>query len=104
MYAKTAILLSGFAALYVLLVFVARTWAEGVALAVLVGLFAAGIGLNVQHDGGHRAFSRHAWVNRLMAMTLEPQYPAASVRPRRRWARASAQQAHPSRPTMPVAA
>jgi linoleoyl-CoA desaturase len=71
MYAKTAILLAGFVAVYVLLVFVARTWAQGVLLAILLGLFAAGIGLNVQHDGGHRAYSRHAWVNRLMAMTLE---------------------------------
>jgi linoleoyl-CoA desaturase len=71
MYVKTAILLTGFAAVYVLLVFVARTWVEGVLLAILLGLFAAGIGLNVQHDGGHRAYSDYPWVNRLMAMTLE---------------------------------
>jgi linoleoyl-CoA desaturase len=71
MYAKTAILLVGFALLYVLLVFVAQTWVQGVILAILLGLCAAGIGLNVQHDGGHRAYSSHPWVNRLMAMTLE---------------------------------
>jgi linoleoyl-CoA desaturase len=71
MYAKTAILLAGFAVVYVLLVFVARTWVQGGLLAILLGLCAAGIGLNVQHDGGHRAYSRHPWVNRLMALTLE---------------------------------
>ena len=71
MYAKTSILLTGFAVVYVLLVFVARTWAQGVPLAVLLGLCAAGIGFNVQHDGGHRAYSSSPWINRLMAMTLD---------------------------------
>jgi linoleoyl-CoA desaturase len=71
MYVKAAILLSGFAALYVLLVFVARTWTQATLLAILLGLFAAGIGLNIQHDGGHRAYSRRPWINRLTAMTLE---------------------------------
>ena len=50
------------------LVFLARTWIEGVPLAVLLGLLAAGIGLNIQHDGGHRAYSNRPWVNRLMAI------------------------------------
>ena len=71
MYLKTSILLAGFAISYVLLVFVARTWVEGVPLAIVLGLFAAEIGLNIQHDGGHRAYSSHAWINRVMAMTLE---------------------------------
>ena len=71
MYAKTAILLTAFAGLYGLLVFGARTWVEGVPLAILLGVCAAAIGLNVQHDGGHRAYSSAPWVNRLMAMTLE---------------------------------
>ena len=55
MYTKTAILLAAFAGLYALLVFGARTWIEGVPLAVLLGLCAAGLGLNVQHDGGQQA-------------------------------------------------
>ena len=29
------------------------------------------IGFNIQHDGGHRAFSQHLWVNRLAAMTMD---------------------------------
>jgi hypothetical protein len=40
MYAKTAILLAAFASLYAVLVFGARTWVEGVPLAVLLGLCA----------------------------------------------------------------
>jgi linoleoyl-CoA desaturase len=71
MCAKTAVFLTGFVAAYLLLVFGARTWTEGTLAAILLGLFAAGIGLNVQHDGGHRAYSRHRSVNRLMATTLE---------------------------------
>src|SRR3989441_285528 len=40
-------------------------------ISVLLGLLAAGIGFNIQHDGGHQAYSNHPWVNKLMAMTLE---------------------------------
>src|SRR2546425_10055957 len=71
MYLKTAILLAGFAVLYTLLVFVDQTWWQGLLLAVLLGLSAAGIGFNIQHDGGHQAYSNHPWVDKLMAMTLE---------------------------------
>ena len=71
MYVKTAILLLGFAGSYLLLVFVAETWWQGFVLAILLGLVAAGIGFNIQHDGGHQAYSRYPWVNALMARTLE---------------------------------
>ena len=71
MYLKTAIFLAGFAVLYTLLVFVDQTWWQGLLLAVLLGLSAAGIGFNIQHDGGHQAYSNHPWVDKLMAMTLE---------------------------------
>jgi linoleoyl-CoA desaturase len=71
MYLKTAILLAGFAVLYTLLVFLDQTWWQGLLLAVLLGLSAAGIGFNIQHDGSHQAYSNHPWVNKLMAMTLE---------------------------------
>jgi linoleoyl-CoA desaturase len=71
MYLKTAILVATFALVYTLLVFVADTWWQGLVLAVLLGLAAAGIGFNVQHDGGHHAYSRVPWINKLMALTLE---------------------------------
>ncbi len=71
MYVKTAVLLAGFAGSYVLLVFGAQTWWQGLLLAMLLGLFAAEIGFNIQHDGGHQAYSNLPWINKLMAMTLE---------------------------------
>ena len=71
MYVKTAILIAGFAGSYVLLVFAAQAWWQGLPLAILLGLSAAGIGFSVQHDGGHQAYSSRQWVNTLMAMTLE---------------------------------
>src|SRR4029453_8915050 len=51
MYVKTGVLIAGFAGAHGLVVFGGLSCVEGVALAVLLGLFAAGIGLNVQHDG-----------------------------------------------------
>jgi len=71
MYVKTTILLACFAGSYVGLVFVAETWWQGLLLAILLGLSAAGIGFNIQHDGGHQAYSTSPRVNTLMAMTLE---------------------------------
>ena len=71
MYVKTAILVAGFALSYVLLVFVAQTWWQGLLLAMLLGLSAAEIGFNMQHDGGHQAYSNSPWVNKLMARSLD---------------------------------
>jgi linoleoyl-CoA desaturase len=71
MYLKTAILLICLAALYVLAVFVAQTWWQALPLTICVGLTAAGIGFNIQHDGSHQAYSNRPWINKLMAMTLD---------------------------------
>ena len=71
MYAKTAIHLTLFAGLYILLVFWAKTWWEAVPLSILLGLSVAVIGFVVQHDGGHQAYSSHKWINRLAAMSLD---------------------------------
>ena len=71
LYVKTAVLIAGFGLSYGLLVFVAQTWWHGLLLAGLLGLSAAGIGMNVEHDGSHQAYSSLPWVNKLMAMTLE---------------------------------
>ena len=68
---KTAVILTWFAAAYLLLVFAARTLWQGLTLDLLLGLSLAGIGFNIQHDGGHRAYSSRAWVNRLAATTLD---------------------------------
>lgn len=71
LYIKTLVLLLAFIGLYVLLVLVAQTWWQALPLAILLGFATAGIGLNVQHDGGHLAFSDRPWINRLTAMTLD---------------------------------
>lgn len=71
MYLKTAIILGLFTAFYLLLVFVAETWWQAVPLAVLLSFAVATIGFNIEHDGSHHSFSDYAWVNKLMAMTLD---------------------------------
>ena len=71
MYLKTAAILGLFALSYVLLVFFARNAWQALPLALLLGLAIAQIGFNIMHDGGHRAYSDRAWVNKLMAMTLD---------------------------------
>ncbi len=71
MYLKTGIVLAAFALGYIALVFLARTWWQALPLALLLGFATAQIGFNIQHDGGHRAYSGRAWVNQLMAMTLD---------------------------------
>ncbi|KGI78723.1 linoleoyl-CoA desaturase [Oleiagrimonas soli] len=71
MYAKTAIILTAFALTYTALVFLAQTWWQALPLAVALGAATAGIGFNIMHDGGHLAYSKRRWVNRLMAMTLD---------------------------------
>src|SRR5262245_37030740 len=71
MYLKTAIIGSWFVVSYVLLVFCAGTGWLALSLAILLGLSMAAIGFNIQHDGGHRAYSNRRWINKLMAMTLD---------------------------------
>ena len=71
MYLKTAILIAGLAVSYLLLVFAADAWWQSLPLAVLLGFAAAGVGFNIQHDGGHDAYSNHRSINKLMAMTLD---------------------------------
>lgn len=71
MYIKTVFLLVSFATLYGLLVFAAQSWWQSLPLSILLGLVMAAIGFNIQHDGGHQAYSNVAWVNKLMSMTLD---------------------------------
>jgi linoleoyl-CoA desaturase len=71
MYVKSAILLAVFVTSYALLVFVPLTWWLALPLAALLGLSLAAVGFNVQHDGGHRAYSERAWVNQCAARTLD---------------------------------
>jgi len=71
MYLKTAIILTWFAASYILLVFAARTLWQGLPLAVSLGLATAAIGMSIQHDAGHNAYSDRRWLNRVMALSMD---------------------------------
>ena len=71
MYAKTAIILGWFAGSWALLVFAASTWWQAGACSISLGLAMAGIGMCVQHDANHGAYSERPWVNRLFGYTLD---------------------------------
>lgn len=71
MYVKTVIIFSWFVTSYTLLVFIASTWWQALPLAISLGLAMAAVGFNIQHDGGHQAYSNYRWINKLMALTLD---------------------------------
>jgi linoleoyl-CoA desaturase len=71
MYLKTTIVLACFATSYMFLVFLARSAWEGIPMVILLGLSVAGIGFNIAHDGGHRAYAKEAWANKLAATTMD---------------------------------
>src|SRR5690349_4237108 len=65
MYFKTATILAWFFGAYFVLLFAVSTWWTIVPLAVVLGLGMAAIGFNIQHDGGHKAYSDRPWVNKV---------------------------------------
>jgi len=71
MYVKTALIRAWRAASYALLLISAQTWWLALPLVISLGLAMAACGFNIQHDGGHHAFSERRWVNQLAAMTLD---------------------------------
>lgn len=71
MYLKSVVMLAWLAGSYLTLLFVVSTAAQAVAGAILLGLAMAGVGFNIQHDGGHSAYSRRPWVNKLAALSLD---------------------------------
>jgi linoleoyl-CoA desaturase len=71
MYVKTAFVFAWLIASYVLLVFFADAWWSVAASTLSLALAVAAVGFNVQHDGGHRSYSRHQSVNRWMARSLD---------------------------------
>ena len=71
MYFKTASILVWLFGAYTLLMFFVTSWWLVVPLAAVLGLAMAAIGFNIQHDASHKAYSKHAWVNTLMSLTLD---------------------------------
>lgn len=71
MYLKTAIIFAWLAVTYSLLVFAVETWWQAIPVALGLALGIATVGLAIQHDGGHHAYSRREWINKLAAMSLD---------------------------------
>jgi linoleoyl-CoA desaturase len=71
MYLKTAVILTWFAGSWALLVFAATTAWQAVLLSMSLGLSIAAVGMSVQHDANHGAYSEHAWINRAFGFTLD---------------------------------
>lgn len=71
MFLKSAVILTWFAASWALMVFASTTWWESVLFSISLGLAMAGIGFSIQHDGGHTAYSKHKWLNAIMALNLD---------------------------------
>ncbi len=71
LYLKTVVILCWLTASYVGLVFYATALWQALAASVSLGLAMAAVGFNIQHDGGHGAYSRFPIVNNMMAFTLD---------------------------------
>lgn len=68
---KSALIISWLVLSYVALVFFAETWWQAVPAAISLSLAVAGVGFNIQHDGGHDAYAKSRRLNRIMAWTLD---------------------------------
>lgn len=70
LYSKTIILLSVWIALYLCILFVAKSTLAVVWFYVAFGLVGALIGFNVMHDGAHGSYSQKKWLNTTMWYTM----------------------------------
>jgi linoleoyl-CoA desaturase len=71
MYLKSAVILTWFVGSWAMLVFVAPGAITGAICAISLGLSIAGVGMSVQHDANHGAYSRHGAINRIFGATLD---------------------------------
>ena len=71
MYLKALAYLVTWALALALLTFASTTWRSAIPLTILVGVAAAGIGMNVMHDANHGAFSSRKLVNRAFGWTID---------------------------------
>ncbi|MGZ3477797.1 MAG: fatty acid desaturase family protein [Polyangiales bacterium] len=71
MYLKTAVILAWFVGSWALLVFAHTNAWQATLLAISLGLSVAAVGMGIQHDANHGAYSNHRWVNRTLGFTLD---------------------------------
>src|SRR6187549_2502940 len=70
LYFKGILQILSSATIYTILVFFTPATIISVPLCVVLGLNLAVIGFNVMHEGGHQSFSRHLWINKFSAYSL----------------------------------
>src|SRR2546430_12293671 len=70
LFIKAVILMTGFAFIYIHLVFFPPPVFWQILESVLLGGLVAAIGFNVMHDGAHGSFSKYKWVNKFAAFSL----------------------------------
>jgi linoleoyl-CoA desaturase len=70
LYFKGSLQIISSAVIYTILVFFTPVPIISIPLCFLLGLNLAVIGFNVMHEGGHQSFSRHLWVNKVSAYSL----------------------------------
>jgi linoleoyl-CoA desaturase len=70
LYAKTLTLIPAAVALYLTLLFVHLTVIPGILISSVLGFILASIGFNVMHDACHGSYSKKAWVNNIMGLSL----------------------------------
>ncbi len=68
---KAALALAWLATSYYLMVFRITGWPGGILTGLSLALAMTAVAFNIQHDGNHGSFSRHAWINRLAGATLD---------------------------------
>jgi linoleoyl-CoA desaturase len=71
MLGKTAIIFAWLIASYVGLLALGGSWLAVIGFGISCGLAMAGLGMAVQHDGGHLAYSSKRWINRAAASVLD---------------------------------
>lgn len=71
MFFKAGLMVAWFGAAYYLLIFTTNTWIEAIGYTLLLAFATLGIGLNIQHDANHGAFSKRKWLNYIMGYSLD---------------------------------
>jgi linoleoyl-CoA desaturase len=71
MYLKTAIIMSWLLGSYLGLLLWAHNALQIILLSISLGLAMTGVGFSIQHDGNHGGYSKHNWINQLMALSLD---------------------------------
>lgn len=71
MWTKAAVLLSGTVVTWIVLVFVPLPGLVALALAGVLGVFIAAVGMAVGHDALHGSMSARPWVNRLLGLSFD---------------------------------